>query len=322
MNRRQFIATTSATVASAGCTSLKQHPEKQIPIVDTHQHFWNLDRFKLNWLDEAPAVLKRSFGLNDYLAATKGLNIVKAIYLEVDVIPEQHNDEAKFVTEISSNPKYPTVAGVISGRPENEGFAKYITPYRDNPHIKGLRRLMETTPNGFCLQSRFIESLQLLGKLGKHFEITIQPTQLNDTLELVKRCPDTRFVIDHCGTADPKAFLPEAQRGGATPMHEAKPWEEAMSELASQSNTVCKISGIVAHAPKNWEAEQLAPIVNHCLDRFGSERVMFGGDWPVCLIGARYDQWLNGLKEIVSNRPAQEQRKLFHDNAMRFYQLA
>ena len=105
-------------------------------------------------------------------------------------------------------------------------------------------------------------------------------------------------------------------------MHEAKPWEEAMSELANQPNTVCKISGIVAHAPKNWVAEQLAPIVNHCLDRFGSERVMFGGDWPVCLIGARYDQWVNGLKEIVSNRPAQEQRKLFHDNAMRFYQLA
>ena len=322
MNRRQFIATTSAAVASAGCASLKQHPEKPIPIVDTHQHLWHLDRFKLNWLDEAPAVLKRSFRLNDYLAATKGLNIVKAIYLEVDVIPEQHNDEAKFVTEISRNPKYPTVAGVISGRPENEGFAKYITPYRDNPHIKGLRRLMETTPNGFCLQPRFIESLQLLGKLGKHFEITIQPTQLNDALELVKRCPDTRFVIDHCGTADPKAFLPEAQRGGAIPMHEAKPWQEAMSRLAAQPNTVCKISGIVAHATKDWSAEQLVLIVNHCLDRFGSERVMFGGDWPVCLIGARYDQWVNGLKEIVSNRPTQHQRKLFHDNAVRFYQLA
>ena len=322
MNRRQFIATTSAAVASAGCTSLKQHPEKQIPIVDTHQHFWNLDRFKLNWLDEAPAVLKRSFGLNDYLAATKGLNIAKAIYLEVDVIPEQQKDEANFVMEISKNPKYPTVAGVISGRPENEGFAEYITLYRDNPHIKGLRRLMETTSDGFCLQPQFIESVQLLGNLGKHFEITIQPTQLNDALALVKRCPDTRFVIDHCGTADPKAFLPEARRGGATPMHEAKPWEEAMSELANQPNTVCKISGIVAHAPKDWVAEQLAPIVNHCLDRFGSERVMFGGDWPVCLIGARYDQWVNGLKEIVSNRPAQERRKLFHDNAMRFYQLA
>tara|TARA_B100001167_G_C16700559_1_gene271482 strand:- start:167 stop:646 length:480 start_codon:yes stop_codon:yes gene_type:complete len=159
MNRRQFIATSTAAVASAGCSSLTQRPEKPIPIVDTHQHLWHLDRFKLAWLDEASAVLRRSFRLADYLEATKGLNVVKAVYLEVDVIPEQQNDEAKFVTEISKDPNYPTVAGVISGRPENEGFAKYITPYRDNPHIKGVRRLMETTPDGFCLQPRFIESL-------------------------------------------------------------------------------------------------------------------------------------------------------------------
>lgn len=321
MNRREFIATSAATVAATGCTSLSRNDKKQLPIVDTHQHLWDLDHFKLAWLDGAPPVLKRSFHLADYLAATKGLNVVKAVYLEVDVIPEQQNDEAKFVTEISMDPNYPTVAGVISGRPENEGFSKYINPHRDNPHIKGLRRLMETTPEGFCLQPRFIDSVQLLGKLDKHFEITIQPTQLNDALELVKRCPDTRFVIDHCGTADPKAFLPEPQRDGATPTHVAKPWSEAMAKLADQPNTVCKISGIVAHTTKDWSSEQLAPIVNHCLDRFGPDRVMFGGDWPVCLLGARLDQWVNALKEIVSSRPVQHQRKLFHDNAVRFYQL-
>ncbi|MEE2615659.1 MAG: amidohydrolase family protein [Verrucomicrobiota bacterium] len=321
MNRRKFIATTSAAVASAGCSSLTQRTIKAAPIVDTHQHLWNLDRFKLAWLNEAPQVLKRSFRLNDYLAATKGLNIVKAVYLEVDVVPEQQIEEAKFITEISKDPKYPTEGGIISGRPENDGFADYIATYKDNSHIKGLRRLMETTPNGFCLQPRFIKSLQLLGKMGKHFEITIQPTQLKDALELVKRCPDTKFVIDHCGTADPKAYLSETQREGATPMHEAKPWEEAMSHLADQPNTVCKISGIVAHTTKNWSAAQLAPIINHCLDRFGPDRVMFGGDWPVCLLGAHYDQWVCALKEVVSNRSTQQQQKLFHDNAISFYQL-
>jgi len=321
MNRREFIITSATTVAATGCASLNRSDENQLPIVDTHQHLWDLDRFKLAWLDEAPPVLKRSFHLADYLNATKGLNVVKAVYLEVDVIPEQQNDEAKFVTEISQDPNYPTVAGVISGRPENEGFADYINPHRDNPHIKGLRRLMETTPKGFCLQPRFIDSVQLLGKLDKHFEITIQPTHLNDALELVKRCPDTRFVIDHCGTADPKAFLPENQRGSATPMHEAMAWSEAMAKLADRPNTVCKISGIVAHATSKWSAEQLAPIVNHCLDRFGPDRVMFGGDWPVCLLGAKFDQWVQALKEIVSNRTEKHQRKLIHNNATRFYQL-
>ena len=322
MNRRQFLATSASVVAATSCTSLSQNKKQSIPIVYTHQHLLNLDRFTLAWLDEAPPILNRSFHLGDYLMATKGLNISKAIYLEVDVIPSQQNDEARYVTEISKDPKHPTVAGVISGRPENEGFKKYIDQYKDNKHIKGLRRLMETTPSGFCLQPRFIHSVAYLGELNKHFEITIQPTQLNDALSLVKRCSNTRFVIDHCGTADPKAFISEKNRGGAIPMHEADQWKADMSRLADQSNTVCKISGIVAHAPNGWTTEHLAPIVNHCLDEFGPDRVMFGGDWPVCLLGARYGEWVNALNEIVSNRPEGERQKLFHRNGTRTYQLA
>ena len=94
-----------------------------------------------------------------------------------------------------------------------------------------------------------------------------------------------------------------------------------MAKLADQPNTVCKISGIVASATPSWTADQLAPIVNHCLDRFGPDRIMFGSDWPVCLLGARFDQWVKALKEITSNRSAENQRKLFHDNALQFYQL-
>ena len=132
-----------------------------------------------------------------------------------------------------------------------------------------------------------------------------------------------------CSTAETRRPRPgkymrrpiENQRGGATPTHMAKPWSEAMAKLADQPNTVCKISGIVAHATPNWTTDQLAPIVNHCLDRFGPDRIMFGSDWPVCLLGARFDQWVKALKEITSNRSAENQRKLFHDNALQFYQL-
>ncbi len=321
MNRRQFIATTSAAI-SAGCASLKHRPENSIPIIDTHQHLWDLNRFNLPWLGEAPPVLRQSFRLRDYLEATKGLNVVKSVYLEVDVIPEQHNDEARFITEISKDPKYPTVAGVISGRPENEGFIKYIDQYKDNKHIKGLRRLMETTPSEFCLQSQFVHSVAHLGELNKHFEITIRPTQLSDALSLVKRCRNTRFIIDHCGTADPKAFLTEKNQGDAIPTHDASQWKSDMSRLADQPNTDCKISGIVAHAPKGWTTEHLAPIINHCLDKFGPDRVMFGGDWPVCLLGAQYSEWVNALMDAVSNRTEEDRRKLFYQNATRIYQLA
>ena len=321
MHRRRFLTTTVAAVAASGGHLAVASPDASLPIVDTHQHLWDLDRSSLPWLSTVPAFLNRSFYLSDYLAATRGLNVIKAIYLEVDVEPSQQTDEARFVTSICRDPKHPTVGGVISGRPESRAFKKYIDQFKDNTHIKGLRRLMESTPAGFCLQPQFVRSVQYLGKLGKHFEITIQPTQLSDALGLVTRCPEVRFVIDHCGTADPKAFLSERARGGQKPLHDADRWKTDMSRLADQSNTVCKISGIVANAPEGWETDQLAPVVDHCLDAFGPDRVMFGGDWPACLLGARLDQWVNALREIVAARPAGQQRRLFHDNAIGFYRL-
>ena len=321
MHRRHFLSTIAAAITAGRSPLSLASQGSGLSIVDTHQHLWDLDRFSLPWLSTVPAFLNRSFHLSDYLAATRGLNVVKAIYLEVDVEPAQQTDEARFVTSICRDPKHPTVGGVISGLPESRVFKRYIDQFKDNTHIKGLRRLMESTPAGFCLQPQFVRSVQYLGELGKHFEITIQPTQLSDALGLVTRCPEVRFVIDHCGTADPKAFLSEQARGGQEPLHDAQRWKAGMSRLADQSNTVCKISGIVANAPAGWETEQLAPVVDHCLDAFGPDRVMFGGDWPACLLGARLDQWVNALREIVAARPAGQQRRLFHDNAIGFYRL-
>ena len=92
--------------------------------------------------------------------------------------------------------------------------------------------------------------------------------------------------------------------------------------LASKKNVICKISGIVARAPKdNWGPETLAPIINHCLDSFGPDRVIFGGDWPVCRLVASYKQWVDALKAVVADRPYDEQLKLFHDNAERLYDI-
>ena len=85
---------------------------------------------------------------------------------------------------------------------------------------------------------------------------------------------------------------------------------------------ICKISGIVARAPKvDWNSEILAPIIDHCLDEFGPDRVVFGGDWPVCLLGCSYNRWVASLKEVISERPLHEQKKLLNDNAEKFYRL-
>ena len=324
MNRRQFVeASAAAAVLSAGLPHTVSSAENNLPIVDTHQHLWDLSKFQPPWLKGAPKVITSSHDTGDYRQATKGLNVVKAVYMEIDVAPEQQVEEAKYVIEISASADHPTVAGVISGRPNSEQFASYIQQFKSSPYIKGVRQVLQvdSTPQGFCLQPQFVKSVQLLGELGMSFDLCMRPMELSDGAKLARQCPGTRFIVDHCGNADPKAFMPESARD-AEPWHDVTTWKNDMATLAGCDNVVCKISGIVARAPKDWKADQLAPIIDYCLDRFGPNRVMFGSDWPVCKLGASYRDWVDGLKTVIGNRPIADQRKLLHDNAVEFYGLA
>jgi predicted TIM-barrel fold metal-dependent hydrolase len=140
--------------------------------------------------------------------------------------------------------------------------------------------------------------------------------------KIVDACPDTRFVIDHCGNADPVAFMAES-RAPRPPRYDADAWRRDMAALADRKNTICKISGIVSAMEKGkWTADDLAPPINHCLDSFGPDRVVFASDWPVCTRGATLRQWFTALRQIVKNRPEADQKKLFAENAIAFYGLA
>lgn len=150
-------------------------------------------------------------------------------------------------------------------------------------------------------------------------DATVSPPSTSPSGQGIKSIRETRFIVDHCGNADPHAFVVAA--GDAKPSHDPAVWRRDIDALAQLDNVICKISGVVARAPQEGAAAALAPIVNHCLDAFGRDRVVFGGDWPVCLRGATFRQWVLILREIIANRPAAEQRKLWHDNAVRCYGL-
>jgi predicted TIM-barrel fold metal-dependent hydrolase len=138
----------------------------------------------------------------------------------------------------------------------------------------------------------------------------------------VDQCPGTPFVLNHCGAADPVAFFPEGKEKPREPEHDRDAWFRDIEQLALRPNVICKISGIVSHVPDYpLRAEDLAPIINHCLDRFGPDRVIFAGDWPVVLWNMPLATWIQTLKEVVSERPFEERRKLFHDNAEIFYDV-
>ncbi|MBM4077774.1 MAG: amidohydrolase [Planctomycetes bacterium] len=283
-----------------------------IPIIDTHQHLWDLSKFKLPWqTGEDTKPIEKSFVTSDYLEATRGLNIVKTVYMEVDVVPEQQQAEADYVIDLCRRGDNPMKAAVISGRPGTPGFEPYIRKLAQNKYIKGVRQVLhgDNTPAGYCLQPKFVESIQLLGELGLSFDLCLRSGEVLDAVKLVDQCPKTRFIIDHCGNMSVTSTDKAARQR----------WLDGMKEMAARKSTVCKVSGIVVTANKNWKPEDLAPNINDTINTFGDDRVMFAGDWPVCTLRASFAQWVNALKQIVKGRSPEFHKKLFQDNAAKFY---
>jgi len=319
--RRDFLGAMAAGVGaisigpSDGCPwASAEETAMDLPLIDTHQHLWDLSKFALSWhKDDAAAPLRRSFVMEDYLEATRGLNVVKTVYMEVDVDPHQQVAEAEYVFDLCARDDNPMAGAVVSGRPASTDFEPYIRKLAANKYLKGVRQVLHgsSTPTGYCLQPQFVKGIQLLGELGLSFDLCQRPGELHDGVKLVDQCPKTQFIVDHCGNMSVTS-TDEALR---------QKWQSGMKELAAHPNTVCKISGIVVTANPNWTAADLAPNIIFTLDTFGEDRVMFAGDWPVCTLKATFAQWLAALKTIVKDRSPQFQRKLFHDNAVRVYGL-
>ena len=296
-----------------------------LAIVDTHQHLWNIEQFNLPWLDsEGVEMLRKNHLMSDYLKTSADANVSKTVYMEVDVAATDRVAEANYVTELCQQDDNPMAGAVIGGQPGQGGFRTYISSFKDNHYIKGVRQVLHVpdTVKGHCLGQDFVNDIQFLGDVDLCFDLCLRPGELADAIELVDRCPNTRFILDHCGNADPNiingasAYEPENPTS-----HSKEQWERDIATLGAREHVVCKISGIVARVTEGWQADTLAPTVNHCLDSFGPDRVIFGGDWPVCTLGAPFGAWAKALREIISHRPEEEQRQLLAENAERIYNL-
>ncbi len=309
----------SPTVSALSQSILATEPSPSI--IDTHQHLWDLKRQKLPWLAGAPEILNRTYHLPEYREATQGLSI-KAIYMEVAVDASQLVEEADHVVSLSRDTSTPTIGAVIGSRPESEQFSEYITRFKSILEVKGARRVLheKETPAGLCLQPQFVKSVRLLGELGRSFDLCMRPKELSDGAKLAELCPDTRFIVDHCGNADPKSFRKSTGTDEA-PAHSTDEWKSGIEKLSKRPNVICKISGVIASLPKGGDANDLAPIVNYCMDTFGPDRVVFGSDWPVCLLGGPLKTWVNMLTQIISSRPKADQEKLWSGNAVKHYGL-
>lgn len=277
-------------------------------IVDTHQHLWDPEVFSYAWLKPLP-VLNRPFQMPDYLEAARGLNIEKSVHVEADVDEPLMLDETRHILRLADQTGNPLEGVVACARPESHSFGDYLDQISSHPKLKGVRRILHTQPDELGQGARFIANVGTLGSRGLSFDICVLARQLPIAIGLVEKCPCVNFILDHCGVPQVKERVFD-------------PWREHIRLISQFPNVVCKVSGIVAYAdPAKWTADDLRPYVEHTIECFGWDRVLFGSDWPVCTLSASLDRWVNALKSLTQSAGTANQQKLFHDNAIRVYRL-
>jgi L-fuconolactonase len=277
--------------------------------VDSHVHLLDPSRFGYAWTAGAPS-LKATKLPADLDAAAKPVRIEQIVFVEVDVDYPQHIEEAKWVSEIARAD--PRVKGMVAALPLEKGKAieEELAQLRKNKILRGIRRLIQNQKDpDFCIKPDFIAGLKLLAPYDLVFDICVFHHHLPNVIKMVEACPDVRFVLDHIGKPAIKDGLLD-------------PWRAHMKALAAYENVHCKISGVANEADhKNWTREQLKPYIAHAIECFSFDRAFYGGDWHVMELAIRYPEWVALVDWVTEGASAAEKRKLFHDNAVRFYRL-
>ena len=278
-------------------------------ITDTHVHLLDQKKFSYSWAAGAPK-LNRDWSLADLTQRAKPYEIENIVFAEVDVDMPQHIAEADWVQTLANGDK--RLKGCIASLPLEQGPA--IEPDMERlsklPVMRGIRRLIQNKPDpDFVLKPDFLAAVKLLPKYDLSFDICIYHHQFPNVIKFVRACPEVAFILDHIGKPGIKDGLVE-------------PWKTHIRELASLPNVMCKLSGVTTEADHaNWTREELRPYIDHVINCFGFNRIMYGGDWPVAELAGTYTDWISVLDWATEGVTKEEKRKLFRDNGIRAYRL-
>ncbi|TAL05024.1 MAG: amidohydrolase [Verrucomicrobia bacterium] len=271
--------------------------------IDSHHHFWRYTVEDYGWIDDAMDDIRR-----DFLPEHLHLTIVKAgVDAVISVQARQTIEETTWLLELARQNKF--IHGVVGWVPLVEAdVSKHLEKFVANPKFKSVRHVVQGEPDpNFILREDFNHGIRALRPFDLAYDILIFEHQLPKTIAFVDRHPEQRFIVDHLAKPRVKAGV-------------LSPWRENLRELARRPNVWCKLSGAVTEADYHaWTEESLQPYLETALEIFGADRLMFGSDWPVCLVACEYRRWVDLVGRFIARLSPDEQEKFWHTNARMAY---
>ncbi|XP_077967194.1 L-fucono-1,5-lactonase-like [Styela clava] len=276
-----------------------------INVIDTHFHVWELEKWKYNFPTPSMKEIYRNFYVSDYEEDLKKTPIKHGIYVQV----ENNVQETRWIIEKFREKD--SVIGIVGYAHINNPdlLDKELAEFTKDRKFVGVRNIIPDEVEGYLGQERTSEGMKVIKKYDLVYDLLIKEENFQDALSLVRKNPATKFNINHLAK-------PNAKTGAS------KAWYEGMSALAEHNNVHCKLSGMVTEGDlQNWKPEDFKNHVQHVMDKFGADRVMFGSDWPVCkMANADLDTVYNLLDQLLSDFTEQK-KKIFRTNAIELYNL-
>lgn len=273
-------------------------------IFDTHLHLIDRTRLSYPWLAGLPP-LDRDWDFASYCATAARLGITDVLHMEVDVAEADIDAETAWIADLMAQPGSLLRGAISAARPESPGFAGWLDRL-DRRVVKGIRRVLHVVPDAVSQTALFRENVRRLGTAGLPFDICMLQRQLPLATDLVDACPDTTFILDHCG-------VPDIVGGNFDG------WAASITNLARRDNLHVKLSGITAYGPADWTADTLRPHVQHVIESFGPARVVWGSDSPVCTLQSSLAEWVALTQLLLAGLTAEDRSAILKGNARRLW---
>ncbi len=273
-------------------------------VLDSHQHFWQYNPERDTWIDETMQVIRRDFMPDDLKPVLIENNIDACVAVQAD----QSKEETRFLLNLAKENTF--IKGVVGWVDLcNENVEESLYYFSQDKILKGIRHIVQAEKNDFLLREDFQRGISILLKYDLTYDILIRNEQLENTIEFVKRNPNQLFVLDHIAKPDIKNGYIEM-------------WKKNIEDLSKHDNVFCKVSGLLTEADwLQWQYEDFLPYLDIVFESFGTDRTMFGSDWPVCLLAASYRDAKAIVEKYIETFSKAEKENFMGRNARKFYKI-